>query len=142
MRWLSPCKLLWIRHQQQGPMGGAKRSCSLSGEFLVLLLLVLVGSTGDVVRAEMSPTRCEEERILSKNACRSVLFGRPPSPACCERVRLSSCESVCIMFTPKAASLINAQNFALLLQVCGKRVPRPFDCGSKLALSLSLSVEM
>ncbi|XAR54885.1 hypothetical protein NMG60_11030212 [Bertholletia excelsa] len=119
-----------MRYQQQGAMGGAKRGCSLSGEFLVLLLLILVGSIGDVVRAEMSPTQCEEERMLLKNVCRAVLFGRPPSPACCERVRLSSSECVCTIFTAKVVSLLNAQNFASLLQVCGRRVPRPFNCGS------------
>ncbi|XP_010053545.1 uncharacterized protein LOC104441967 [Eucalyptus grandis] len=80
--------------------------------------------------ARLSPTQCKEERRLAVNTCKPIVFGQPPSPGCCERVRLSHYQCVCPVFTPRVANLINVNKAIKLFQSCGRRIPHHFKCGS------------
>ncbi|KAK3183318.1 hypothetical protein Dsin_030604 [Dipteronia sinensis] len=78
-------------------------------------------------KGDLSPSQCEQEKRLLVNA---VVFGRKPSPNCCERVRVTHAECVCPSVTPKFAALINVQRTISPIQGCGRTVPRNFKCGS------------
>ncbi|KAK9198275.1 hypothetical protein WN944_013459 [Citrus x changshan-huyou] len=79
---------------------------------------------------ELSPSQCSKERRPGVNACKPIIYGQPPSPACCQRVRVSHVECVCPAITPKLAALINVNSVIRLIEGCGRRVPRHFKCGS------------
>ncbi|XP_059444857.1 uncharacterized protein LOC132176616 isoform X2 [Corylus avellana] len=80
--------------------------------------------------AALSAAQCIEERRLGVNACKPVIFGKLPTPACCERVRVSHIECVCPDVTPKVIALIDLNRAIRLIEGCGRRVPRHFKCGS------------
>lgn len=105
---------------------------------MVLLVIVVVEVW---VAQALSETQCKQERELAVNACKPVVYGRPPSPACCERVRVTHVECVCPIITPKLAALIDVNRAIRLIQGCGRRVPRHFKCGSKFSLSLSQNMQ-
>ncbi|KAJ8640652.1 hypothetical protein MRB53_017346 [Persea americana] len=93
---------------------------------MVMVLMVIV-----VVEARaLSESQCKEERKLAVNACKPVVYGKPPTPACCQRARVTHVECVCPIITPKLAALIDVNRAIRLLQGCGRRVPRHFKCGS------------
>ncbi|KAH9699588.1 AAI domain-containing protein [Citrus sinensis] len=78
----------------------------------------------------LSPSQCSEERRLGVNACKPIVYGQPPSPACCQRIRVSHIECVCPAITPKLAAFINVNRVIRLIEGCGRRVSRHFKCGS------------
>ncbi|KAD6453414.1 hypothetical protein R6Q59_015296 [Mikania micrantha] len=82
------------------------------------------------VCAAPTAAECKEERRLAVTSCNNVLYGRPPSPACCQRARVSHVECICPAITPKLAALVDVNRFTKLIEGCGRRVPRHFKCGS------------
>ena len=101
---------------------------------LLLLLLAVLSMLLEVKPANADPTaaQCKEERSVGLNACKPVVYGRPPSPECCERIRVTHVECVCPLITPKLAALIDVNRVIRVIEGCGRRVPRHFKCGSKL----------
>ncbi|MFS7924322.1 putative bifunctional inhibitor/plant lipid transfer protein/seed storage helical [Helianthus anomalus] len=77
-----------------------------------------------------SADQCKKERRLAINTCKSVLYGRLPSPSCCQRIRVSHIKCICSVITPKLAALIDVNRFIKLIEGCGRRVPHHFKCGS------------
>ncbi|EEF37978.1 conserved hypothetical protein [Ricinus communis] len=101
----------------------------------LFVLLVAVLSIVEVKTANAAPSaaQCKEERRLGLNACKPVVYGRPPSPQCCQRIRVTHIECVCPVVTPKLAALIDVNRAIRVIEGCGRRVPRHFKCGSKLS---------
>ena len=97
---------------------------------MVVLVVLLLGmwevKTGS---AAMSAAECKEERRLGIKVCTPVVYGNDPTPACCERVRVTHVECVCPMITPKLAPLIDVDRLVRLIKGCGRKVPRHFKCG-------------
>ena len=110
-------------------MGGSP----LTSMFLLglVLMTIMVCEVNMVQGAGLSPSQCKQEQTLGVNACKDIVLGKSPSAACCVRVRVSHFECICPAITPKLASLVNVQQAIKLLQVCGRKVPRHFKCGSK-----------
>ena len=94
---------------------------------MVLLLGMWEVKTGS---AAPSAAECKEERRLAINACKPVVYGKDPSPACCERARVTHIECVCPVITPKLAALIDVNRAVRLIEGCGRKVPRHYKCGS------------
>ncbi|RVW50836.1 hypothetical protein CK203_101836 [Vitis vinifera] len=76
--------------------------------------------------AAPSAAECKEERRLAINACKPVVYGKDPSPACCERARVTHIECVCPVITPKLAALIDVNRAVRLIEGCGRKVPRHY----------------
>nr|XP_043627244.1 uncharacterized protein LOC122598822 [Erigeron canadensis] len=93
---------------------------------IVLMLMMLLA----MVSAAPNARQCKKERSLALNACKSVMYGRPPSSYCCQRIRVSHTKCICSVITPKVAALVNAHRFLKLIEGCGRRVPHHFKCGS------------
>ncbi|KAF8379184.1 hypothetical protein HHK36_028613 [Tetracentron sinense] len=108
-------------------MGGMKGN---SWAFMLLFVLLVVGKW-EVKVAAVTANECKEERRLGTKACRPVVYGSVPSPACCERVRVTRIECVCPFVSPKLADLINANlnHIAKQIEGCGRRLPSHFKCG-------------
>ncbi|PHU08415.1 hypothetical protein BC332_20275 [Capsicum chinense] len=106
---------------------------------LVILTLVINSFEVKLASAKMSERACKEERRICVNACKSILYGKVPSPKYCERIRLTHIECVCGVITPKLAALIDIKYAIRVVEGCGRRVPRNYKCGSKLNLSLFYS---
>ncbi|KAJ8763714.1 hypothetical protein K2173_003496 [Erythroxylum novogranatense] len=102
----------------------------LASIVMVLLLVLGILEVNNKASAEVSAAACKEERRLGINACKPVVYGRLPSPACCERVRVSHIECVCPVVTPKLAALVDVNRAIRLIEGCGRRVPRHYKCGS------------
>ncbi|XP_058081511.1 uncharacterized protein LOC131229537 [Magnolia sinica] len=98
-----------------------------SSKWALMLLLLMVSTVG---MHALSESQCKEERRLAVNACKPVVYGRLPSPECCERARVTHVECVCPVITPKLAALIDVNRAIRLIQGCGRTVPRHFKCGS------------
>ncbi|KAL5748370.1 hypothetical protein ACOSQ2_025667 [Xanthoceras sorbifolium] len=121
-------------------MGSCSKGITSVGfTFVVVLLVVAVVGNWEVkmAGAELSAGQCKEERRIGLNECKPVLYGKLPSPSCCERVRVSHVECVCPVITPKLAALVDLNRAIRLIEGCGRRVPRHFKCGSKLSQSQS-----
>ncbi|KAJ4849320.1 hypothetical protein Tsubulata_019127 [Turnera subulata] len=99
--------------------------------FLVGLSLVTHEMTM-VGGADLSPSQCKEEIRLGTNACVRVeiMAGKPASPECCQRVRVSHVECICPVVSAQIASIFPVDKAIKLLQGCGRQVPRHFKCGS------------
>ncbi|KAF8379175.1 hypothetical protein HHK36_028604 [Tetracentron sinense] len=99
---------------------------------MLLLALLVVGKWEVKVSWAVTPSECKEERRLGTNACRPVVFGREPSPECCQRVRVTHIECVCPFVSPKLAALINADLNRIVRKIkdCGRTLPSHFKCGS------------
>ncbi|KAI7993182.1 hypothetical protein LOK49_LG11G02249 [Camellia lanceoleosa] len=95
----------------------------------VMVVVVVVGGPAPA-SATLSAAECKEERRVGINACKPVVYGKLPTPECCERVRVSHIECVCPVITPKLAALIDVNRAVRLVEGCGRRVPRHFKCGS------------
>ncbi|KAI3828929.1 hypothetical protein L1987_03040 [Smallanthus sonchifolius] len=94
---------------------------------IVLMVMMLLA----MASAAPSASQCKKERKLAVNACKSMLYGRLPSPSCCQRIRVSHIKCICSVLTPKLAALINVNHFIKLIEGCGRRLPRHLKCGSK-----------
>ncbi|CAL5429580.1 unnamed protein product [Camellia sinensis] len=94
----------------------------------VMVVVVVVGGPAPA-SAALSAAECKEERRVGINACKPVVYGKLPTPECCERVRVSHIECVCPVITPKLAALIDVNRAVRLVEGCGRRVPRHFKCG-------------
>ncbi|KAJ4712635.1 Bifunctional inhibitor/plant lipid transfer protein/seed storage helical domain [Melia azedarach] len=106
---------------------------SKSSSLVVLVVVaVFVGILWEakIGCAQLSAAQCKEERRIGLNQCKPVLYRKLPTPACCERVRVSHVECVCPVITPKLAALIDVNRAIRLIEGCGRRVPRHFKCGS------------
>lgn len=103
--------------------------------FVLLLMAVGIGLKAKTVEA-LTPAQCKEQRRVLVNACKPVLYRRPPSAFCCERLRVTDVSCVCPVITPKLAPLIDVNYAISVIQGCGRRVPPHFKCGSKLSLFL------
>ncbi|KAL8238728.1 hypothetical protein R6Q59_015295 [Mikania micrantha] len=95
---------------------------------VVIVLMLMVSMA--MASAGPSASQCKKERRLAVNACKSVLYGRLPSPLCCQRIRVSHVKCICSVVTPKLAALVNANRFIKLIEGCGRRLPHHFKCGS------------
>ncbi|XWS38663.1 hypothetical protein CRYUN_Cryun19dG0150400 [Craigia yunnanensis] len=98
---------------------------------LLVLVIAIVGGMGEVkmAGAELSAAQCKEERSLGINACKPVVYGKLPTPECCQRVRVTHLECVCPVITPHLAALIDLNRAIRLIEGCGRRVPRHYKCG-------------
>lgn len=119
--------------QEKGKVATGKMEAKRWSSFILLVVVVLGMWEVNKADAALSAAQCKEERRLGLNACKPVIYGKLPSPACCERVRVSHLECVCPVITPKLAALIDLDRFIRLIEGCGRRVPRHFKCGSKLS---------
>ncbi|KAL5709522.1 hypothetical protein ACHQM5_020202 [Ranunculus cassubicifolius] len=100
--------------------------------FILLVGMFIAGMCEmRMVGALLNAVQCKEERRIGLEACKSVIYGKLPSPQCCERVRVSHVECVCPVITPKLAALVDVNRAIKLIQGCGRRVPRHYKCGSK-----------
>ncbi|XP_022777087.1 uncharacterized protein LOC111318479 [Durio zibethinus] len=99
--------------------------------FLMALVVVAVASMWEVkmAGAELSAAQCKKERSLGVNACKQVVYGKLPTPECCQRVRVTHFECVCSVITPKLAALIDLNRAIRLIEGCGRRAPRHYKCG-------------
>ncbi|XVF13494.1 hypothetical protein REPUB_Repub08aG0212700 [Reevesia pubescens] len=99
---------------------------------LVFLVLVVVAAMLEVemAGAALSDAQCKEERNLAINACKPVVYGKLPTPECCQRVRVTHLECVCPVITPQLAALIDLNRAIRLIEGCGRKVPRHYKCGS------------
>ncbi|KAK1419019.1 hypothetical protein QVD17_28175 [Tagetes erecta] len=102
---------------------------------IVLMLMMLLA----MAHAGPSAAQCKIERSLALNACKSVMYGRLPSPSCCKRVRVSHVKCICPVLTPKVVALVNINSFVKLIEGCGRRFPHNFKCGSKSLLALHIT---
>lgn len=92
---------------------------------VVALMAVAVGEVTALTAAE-----CKAERDMAVKECMAVVFGRNPSPACCERARVSHTECICPAVTPKLMTYVDPNRAIRLIEGCGRKVPRHFKCGS------------
>ncbi|KAF4362533.1 hypothetical protein F8388_011360 [Cannabis sativa] len=106
------------------------RLISAMASLMVVMLTMMMCYGAEVASAQLSNAQCHEERRIGLNACKAVLVGRPPSAACCQRVRVTHVQCVCQVITPKLAAYIDLKRAIPLIQGCGRRVPRHFKCGS------------
>ncbi|KAK3037354.1 hypothetical protein RJ639_030452 [Escallonia herrerae] len=113
-------------------MGRMQNMRGRSRTVMVLLLVVMT-----LLGMEIgSAANCREEKRLGIQACKPVLFGQKPSPACCERARVSTPECICPSISPKVAFLIGgAKRFVRLVEGCGRRVPPGYKCGRSSDIS-------
>ncbi|KAL3598706.1 hypothetical protein D5086_006624 [Populus alba] len=119
--------------QEKGKVATGKMEAKRWSSFILLVVVVLGMWEVNKADAALSAAQCKEERRLGLNACKPVIYGKLPSPACCERVRVSHVECVCPDITPKLAALIDLDRAIRLIEGCGRRVPRHFKCGNGLS---------
>ncbi|KAJ4712618.1 Bifunctional inhibitor/plant lipid transfer protein/seed storage helical domain [Melia azedarach] len=100
-----------------------------SSSTLVVVLVVVAFVGVKMGCAELSAAECKEERKIGLDECKPVLYGKLPTPACCQRVRASHVECVCPDVTPWVVALIDVNRAIRLIEGCGRRVPRHFKCG-------------
>lgn len=108
---------------------------------LMVLVVIAVASMWEVKlgdAAAPSAAQCKQQRTLAVNACKPVIFGKLPSPVCCQRARVTNFECVCPYVTPKLAALVDLNRIIRLIEGCGRKVPRHLKCGSKLFLYLHI----
>ncbi|OMO99057.1 hypothetical protein CCACVL1_03954 [Corchorus capsularis] len=96
---------------------------------LMLWLAMLNENIGGGVMAQ-SAGQCKEERRILVNACKGVITRKPPTPYCCQRLRVTQINCVCPVITPQLAALIDVNYAIKVIQGCGRQVPRHFKCGS------------
>ncbi|OMP11492.1 hypothetical protein CCACVL1_00489, partial [Corchorus capsularis] len=98
---------------------------------LMVIVVVAVAGMGEVKTAVagLSAAQCKQERTLAENACKPVIYGKLPSPECCQRVRVTHLECVCPVITPQLAALIDLNRAIRLIEGCGRKVPRHYKCG-------------
>ncbi|XP_057475681.1 uncharacterized protein LOC130763721 [Actinidia eriantha] len=116
-------------------MAGERRSTYswASMLFVVVVVVALCGprmAWGMAQTDSLSPSQCRDERQLGVDACKNVLFGNPPSAACCVRIRVSHFECVCPVIDAKLAALVTVARAVKLFKDCGRSVPHKFHCGS------------
>ena len=109
---------------------------------MVVMVVAVVGMWEVKMCGAVSGADCKEERRVAINACKPILYGKDPTPACCERIRVTHIECVCPVITPKLAALVDVNRMVRLIEGCGRNVPRHYKCGSMLSLSLSLSLSL
>ncbi|KAK6926251.1 Bifunctional inhibitor/plant lipid transfer protein/seed storage helical domain [Dillenia turbinata] len=108
---------------------------------LVILFVAMMVSVVEVTSGVAVSKECKREKSLLVRACRSIIYGRHPSPKCCRRVRVTHPECVCPYLTPQIASLINVTRTINQIQDCGRTVPHHFKCGKSPKPSLALNLE-
>ncbi|XP_047340557.1 uncharacterized protein LOC124944127 [Impatiens glandulifera] len=96
----------------------------------VITVIVTVEMSGGATSSSPSPSDCRKERTVAIMACKPVVYGMPPSPYCCHRVRVTHVDCVCPEITPKLAALIDVERSVQLIEGCGRRVPHNYKCGS------------
>ncbi|KAA0041042.1 uncharacterized protein E5676_scaffold1017G00830 [Cucumis melo var. makuwa] len=102
------------------------------GLVMGVVLAVMAMGVGEV--AALTAAECKAERDMAVKKCLAVVFGRNPSPACCERARVSHAECICPAVTSKLMTYVDPSRAIRLIQSCGRRVPRHFKCGSNQLL--------
>ncbi|KGN56087.1 uncharacterized protein LOC101222349 [Cucumis sativus] len=95
---------------------------------VMAVVAIMAMAVGEV--AALTAAECQAERDMAVNACKSVLFGRNPSPACCQRARVSHTVCICPAVTPKLMTYVDPIRAIRLIESCGRKVPRHFKCGS------------
>ena len=103
-----------------------------------MVVVVTVVVAPQMVKAELSPSQCEQERDQLVNQCMPVKFGQKPSANCCQRIRVTHVECVCPYITREFANLINVPRTIKIIQGCGRTVPHNFKCGREF-ISLMIS---
>ncbi|KAL3497629.1 hypothetical protein ACH5RR_040361 [Cinchona calisaya] len=97
---------------------------------MIIMILLFLCLYTNSASAAPSEAQCKLEKKLGVNACKEVLYGKPPSSDCCERIRVTDIECVCPVITPKLAALVDVNRAIRLIEGCGRIVPRHFKCGS------------
>ncbi|KAL4565745.1 hypothetical protein LXL04_029848 [Taraxacum kok-saghyz] len=95
-----------------------------------LIVIVVLMMTLVMINGAPNAAHCKKERKLAITACISVMYGRRPSSKCCKRARVSHVECICPVITPDLIATIDVNRAIKLIEGCGRRVPRPFTCGS------------
>ncbi|XP_023553186.1 uncharacterized protein LOC111810675 [Cucurbita pepo subsp. pepo] len=98
------------------------------GLVLAVVAVVMAVAVGEV--AALTPAQCKAERDMAVKECLAVVFGSNPSPACCQRARVSHTECICPAVTPKLMTYVDPNRAIRLIESCGRKVPRHFKCGS------------
>ncbi|OWM88323.1 hypothetical protein CDL15_Pgr003735 [Punica granatum] len=125
-----------------------KKGTSSSPWALLLLLAGLVSAIalgfdfgiGMASAQDVSPSQCRDEIQQGISACLPVAMGQPPSPACCERVRVTHPECVCPYVTSEVATMVDPKRAKKLIEGCGRKVPPHYKCGSNIIISLYLHI--
>eukprot|EP00261_Vitis_vinifera_P040555 XP_019081798.1 PREDICTED: uncharacterized protein LOC109124264 [Vitis vinifera] len=110
----------WGRFKMKGKTWGV----------MVVMVVAVVGMWEVKMCGAVSGADCKEERRVAINACKPILYGKDPTPACCERIRVTHIECVCPVITPKLAALVDVNRMIELVKGCGRRLPRHYKCGS------------
>ncbi|KAI3691590.1 hypothetical protein L6452_31387 [Arctium lappa] len=97
---------------------------------IIVCMFVMLLGIGSGSAGAPTASQCKKERRVAINACKSVMYGRPPSSYCCQRARVSHVKCICPVITPKLVALIDVNRFVKLIRGCGRRLPRHFKCGS------------
>ena len=124
------CSLWGCRKGERSQIAGKMNGGKSLGVMVVMVVVVLGMWEVKTGSAAPSAAECKEERRLAINACKPVVYGKDPSPACCERARVTHIECVCPVITPKLAALIDVNRAVRLIEGCGRKVPRHYKCGS------------
>ncbi|KAF6152212.1 hypothetical protein GIB67_028430 [Kingdonia uniflora] len=94
---------------------------------MCVLMVVLVVMGGFLETAVgLNAAKCEHERKMMVNGCKSVLSGKSPSAYCCKRLRVSHFSCICPVITP----IVNINKAVKILKACGRKVPKHLKCGS------------
>ncbi|GMH21793.1 hypothetical protein Nepgr_023635 [Nepenthes gracilis] len=101
------------------------------GRAALLMIAVWLCGGGCAPWAEaMTASECKMERRVLINACKPVILMQPPTPFCCQRIRVTPAECICSVITPKLAPLVNVEYAIQVVESCGRQVQRHFKCGS------------
>lgn len=112
----------------QRQLSGYEKMKGVMVAVMMVVMMVAVVAMGD--EATPSAAECKEEKRLAIHACMPVVYWKDPSPACCERIRVTHVNCVCPVVTPKLAALVDVNRAVQVIQSCGRKVPRHYKCGS------------
>ncbi|XP_047338850.1 uncharacterized protein LOC124942393 isoform X2 [Impatiens glandulifera] len=93
---------------------------------IVLMIIVSI----QVSAQRPTPSQCSRERQQGIDNCKEMIFGKPPSAACCRVIRTGHYECACPAIDAKLAALLDVKKVSKILRDCGRAVPRRFKCGS------------
>ncbi|KAK6947499.1 Bifunctional inhibitor/plant lipid transfer protein/seed storage helical domain [Dillenia turbinata] len=106
---------------------GVKKGISM---VVMVVVVLMVLSWWEVSAEAPTAAECKQERNIAIKVCMPVIYGKMPSPQCCERARVTHIECVCPVVTPELAALIDVNKAVRLIEGCGRTVPRHYTCGS------------
>lgn len=122
---------VWVEIDR-GEMAAGMMKGKAWGVGMRLMIMVVVISVCEVqmAAAAQRAKSCKEERRLLINACKAVVYGNSPTPACCATTRDTHLQCVCAVITPKLAALVDVSRLVAIVKGCGKKLPHHYKCGS------------